>query len=459
MNIPTTRTNLQRPLPHHVVQVKLHQERLHYESHRQETIEEDDPKMRDDIQISINNLMKELNKASKSSTPCCVYQMPPKSCIFKVPRQLRQVNPEAYEPQIIAIGPYYHHRKEHLKPMEEHKKHCLNTILARNPNVSLEKYVEAMRRKERAARHCYAEDVGMSPKDFSEMLLLDGCFIIELIRAPVLMVNEMPSKYGDGQIFRLKVDLPIVAYDLLLLENQLPLFILEELFDMSKKPDDDEEQGESFVERALSFFCLATDYHQNYNPKRDYKHLLGLVHSQCVSQVKVDDHKRPSNTNPKLRSMRNATALEEAGVTFQKIPTLRIDDNTELMFRNLIAYEQFNGDTYVSDYAVIMDCLINSDKDVELLHRQGIIANWLGDHEAVANMINRLCDHVSISQDFKYQQVCKNSQDYCDLKWNEWRATLKHDYFKNPWALISFLAALLLLLITVTQFIISFFSL
>lgn len=30
-----------------------------------------------------------------------------KHCIFKVPNQLRKVNENAYEPQIIAIGPYH----------------------------------------------------------------------------------------------------------------------------------------------------------------------------------------------------------------------------------------------------------------------------------------------------------------------------------------------------------------
>jgi len=44
-----------------------------------------------------------------------------------------------------------------------------------------------------------------------------------------------------------------------------------------------------------------------------------------------------------------------------------------------------------------MDYLINPSKNVELLLRQGIIENWLGDDEVVSTMFNKLFENVSIS--------------------------------------------------------------
>lgn len=40
--------------------------------------------------------------------------------IFKVPDVLRKLNEKAYEPKMLAIGPY-HHGKEELSTFEVHK--------------------------------------------------------------------------------------------------------------------------------------------------------------------------------------------------------------------------------------------------------------------------------------------------------------------------------------------------
>ena len=41
-------------------------------------------------------------------------------CIVEVRDPLRNQSKEAYEPEVVAIGPY-HHCKDKLKPMEDHK--------------------------------------------------------------------------------------------------------------------------------------------------------------------------------------------------------------------------------------------------------------------------------------------------------------------------------------------------
>ncbi|MBW4919545.1 DUF247 domain-containing protein, partial [Klebsiella pneumoniae] len=61
-----------------------------------------------------------------------------------------------------------------------------------------------------------------------------------------------------------------------------------------------------------------------------------------------------------------------------------ISDRTETIFRNLVAYEKYIGNSDFTDYLFFMDCLINSPKDVELLRHRGIIENMLGDDEYVS---------------------------------------------------------------------------
>ncbi|WRX28568.1 Protein of unknown function DUF247 [Theobroma cacao] len=90
-----------------------------------------------------------------------------------------------------------------------------------------------------------------------------------------------------------------------------------------------------------------------------------------------------------------------------KIPTFVVEDCTERLFRNLIAYEKYEeGSTYVTDYVTLMDNLIDSAKDVQLLRFSGIIENMLGDNEVVAQMFNKLRDHVTLCGDtFYYEEI------------------------------------------------------
>ncbi|XLT26867.1 hypothetical protein HN873_058159 [Arachis hypogaea] len=106
----------------------------------------------------------------------------------------------------------------------------------------------------------------------------------------------------------------------------------------------------------------------------------------------------------------SATELKEAGVKFEvkkasqclldlqlsghtlRIPFFRVEDITEVVLRNLLAFEQCHciNESYFADYIAVLDFLINTDKDVDLLIKNGIIENWLGDSNAVAKMFNGL---------------------------------------------------------------------
>ncbi|MFQ6650690.1 hypothetical protein Gotur_022794 [Gossypium turneri] len=98
-------------------------------------------------------------------------------------------------------------------------------------------------------------------------------------------------------------------------------------------------------------------------------------------------------------------------------------------------------------------------KDVELLRKSGIIDNWLGDDEAVTKIFNKLGYFVYYDTEaFYYEDIADRVNKHCKKDWNIWKAKLKKDYFNTPWSPISFLAALVLLLITIPQTIFSLLS-
>ncbi|KAK8599451.1 hypothetical protein V6N13_077373 [Hibiscus sabdariffa] len=137
-----------------------------------------------------------------------------------------------------------------------------------------------------------------------------------------------------------------------------------------------------------------------------------------------------------------------------KIPTLQVDDSTERKLRNYMAYEQVfpvGEPTYFVDYVIFMDNLINTGKDVQLLCKSGIVDNRLGDYEAVAQMFNKLRQHIYMSENFYYADIFDEVNKHCQIKWNKWKVSLKKNYFNTPWSFVSFLAALVLLLLTLLQ--------
>ncbi|KAG6667585.1 hypothetical protein I3843_01G101800 [Carya illinoinensis] len=231
-------------------------------------------------------------------------------CIYKVHEQLREVNEKAYKPVMLAIGPYNHHGEVGQGFMEEHKLRYLKEMLERT-NGHVETYMEALIKLEGKARKCYAECISQSKHEFAKMMLLDGCFIIELFRK---YQEYNPTNEGDlynssdstdkddstdedDPIFQLTWVLPRIARDLMLFENQLPFFVLEELFKLSEsnEPRDrtesrnsgehtiDIEEKDGINELALNFFSGFLPFRWNvdtssYNSTEKIKKLLCLAH-------------------------------------------------------------------------------------------------------------------------------------------------------------------------------------
>ncbi|KAF5186796.1 hypothetical protein FRX31_023617 [Thalictrum thalictroides] len=295
-------------------------------------------------------------------------------CIHKVPVHLRNINEAAYTPQIISIGPLHRDDKK-LKPMQAYKVHFLNTLLRRKPSIKLEDYVKTLRGLEKKVRNCYFNQefvCSISSNDFVQMMLLDGCFIVELLITKCCPTNTellpWPRPYNKK-----------VKFDLMLYENQLPYFLLEDLFNFIN--------GNNQI-CQVSFFDLVDGYFRDYylndahrlkNSGHQVKHFLGLIlncHRPLGLTLSVED----DNTDRKPIYLPSATELHESGVKFKKgkshcyldiksnkngvleIPLLVVEDSTEQRFRNMIAMEQWQDDNtaYITHYMFLLDFLINT---------------------------------------------------------------------------------------------------
>jgi len=61
-----------------------------------------------------------------------------------------------------------------------------------------------------------------------------------------------------------------------------------------------------------------------------------------------------------------------------------------------------------------------------------------------------LCQGTYLDYEQQYfGQSFNDVKQYSEVNLHRWRARLMHDYFENPWAIISVIAAILLLVLTV----------
>ncbi|ESR33830.1 hypothetical protein CICLE_v10006757mg, partial [Citrus x clementina] len=345
--------------------------------------------------------------------------------IPKVPEHLRSVNVKSYEPEMIAIGPFTYElrSRDHLKGMEEYKKRFLKKLLERQllerrGEQLARTLVSDMRKLEGEARKCYSEKVSLTSHQFVEMMLLDACFIVELFCYRWLGIG-----YGNDHTFRIIWNSRILGRDLLLAHNQLPLFVLQKVIIQTAPPNTEQVKNEEFIR-----IRCATE----------------------LQEAGIKFEKIPKTTMDELPEL---PILFEEAKGIMKISELTIDNGTESLLRNLTDYEQYQNTRYgpLVSYIDVMDGLINTVKDVKILCESGILTNCLGDEEVVAQMFNRLEVCVRLPPENNYKEMLKNVNKYCDRKWNKWMANLWHNYFNTPWAIISFFAALVLLILAAVQ--------
>ncbi|GKF04266.1 putative UPF0481 protein [Tanacetum coccineum] len=138
------------------------------------------------------------------------------------------------------------------------------------------------------------------------------------------------------------------------------------------------------------------------------------------------------------------------------MPTLVIDDDTELILRNFIAYEQsFPQDRYYfTSYAHVIDMLVDTREDIAKLIESKVLVNTLGSNpDQAADMINNICKNITIAE-FYYTYEFKEIDKYYNSYWPKNIAWLRCVYFNHQWNAIALLAAVFLFSFTMVQTII-----
>lgn len=260
------------------------------------------------------------------------------------------------------------------------------------------------------------------------------------------------------------------VYDLLLLENQIPFFVVKIIYEFFSR----NIATTSLLTNNISEFMEGILYHfpkviTEGNRPKDFYHLLHLCHKYLKPTHKLeDDHHQYtenshcfhfisdisrkiftfghaqdmfrdqnmfheldwSNSVQKFSRWRRTVDYHEAGMQFKKrefdkenphslldirfrkglmeIPCLPIDDKSSLLFRNLVAFEQTCPQVGddITAYVVLLSQLISTAADVALLAQKGIIVHQLESDEDVSTLFTKLFDYVAF--DFNGEHYLKS---------------------------------------------------
>ncbi|KAM5552982.1 hypothetical protein ABKV19_025298 [Rosa sericea] len=478
-----------------------------------------------------------------------------KKCIFRVPKVLRRQNPEAYTPDVVLVGPFHFRGKrvkeeagkedkkvkegkeakegkegkgeEDFQLMERVKESYVKEILSDMKNITLKELTAEVIKLsdqkneggfEQRARDFYAEPLDhISSKDFIEMMIVDGCFLIQLFRK----CNDPKLRAFDDPIFNMDCMFHFLCHDILLLENQLPWFVIHSLYGLTVDIYHDETSLLSIlILKAFSILPSLKQCCSTYNTHlskikchcdADVLHILDLVRASIVIPLRTieerahkaagkegisnpEEHQvhtakadqrqispesksdnkavRKAICDPDQHQMHTATALSKADIKFQpvikesimdirfeeggcrrngilKIPQLNVGMSSETLFRNLIAIEQcYHGySNEITSYAILMDNLISSKEDMELLCKEKVIGNWLSDEDG-CKFFSNLYKDIPHNK-FYYGALCKQVNDRYKLRRYTWLASLKSDKFSNPWKILALVIGIIVLMLSI----------
>ncbi|KAI9111144.1 hypothetical protein K1719_017755 [Acacia pycnantha] len=383
------------------------------------------------------------------------------------------MNEAAYTPVSVSIGPY-HHGNKGLESMEEVKSWFLYKFLKRTQDKSVNDYVDLIKGQEGKIRRCYSETIPMESDEFVRMILTDACFMIEYFH---LWLDENPWHSNLPLMWE------ITMIDLILLENQLPFFVLNDLFDLTFPKCYNDELSFEFVtfdylKRSFGREIVSRKQLQSNFTFQDFEqyYLAPQVHHLCdmlrMFFVRRDDQPRRERDGRDMMPVYSVSKLYDAGIKFEvnedevsilklefskgvlKMPKIIILGITEAQLRNVVAFEQYHPpySGSMTDYIFLLRYLIRTEKDVEILVEKGIIQNILGENDAVASMTKRLLWNTQYGPFNKdYISLFEELNKFCDSSYHKYKAIFKQQYWSTPWRIASFLGAILLILLTLIQ--------
>ncbi|CAL5028672.1 unnamed protein product [Urochloa decumbens] len=142
-------------------------------------------------------------------------------------------------------------------------------------------------------------------------------------------------------------------------------------------------------------------------------------------------------------------AFDAAAATLH-LPVITLDANTEVVLRNLMAYEAVavRGPLVLSRYTEMMNGIVDTTRDVRILRRSGVLVNRMKSNREAADMWNGMCRAARVSRVSRLDAVVRAVNEHRDRAPAVRLRKMLKRYVFGSWKLLTLLASVVLLLMT-----------
>ncbi|GKU87525.1 hypothetical protein SLEP1_g1917 [Rubroshorea leprosula] len=208
-------------------------------------------------------------------------------CVFRVPISLCSCKPEAYTPQLVALGPY-HHLISDLYDMERYKIVWAKEASQQLNLVDFNELIDHLKTLDSKIKSSYRGRLNLNKDTLALIMTIDGLFLLHLLKhkeiphcsslSSSLLLNSSSGKHLPSDA---------ILRDVLMLENQIPRFVLKEILTKSKSRDP------TSLETLYRDFCkmispIKLNWSRSDLEVLEHHHLLDFLY-QHITYKKHDD--------------------------------------------------------------------------------------------------------------------------------------------------------------------------
>eukprot|EP01018_Ginkgo_biloba_P000844 Gb_37279 [translate_table: standard] len=414
--------------------------------------------------------------------------------IFRVPKTLLKENEEAYIPQVIRLGPYHFQKTERLDEMEmlksqvarkmhqrliDPKKHGFESVVDKTIQKTehgFKSIVKMIEEKEQQIRDCYDKGITPDSNVLAWMMTRDVCLVLEVLRKYSDEKEDDKEWPRIDRILNRKRHHPLmneIVKDMFKMENQLPLWLLLDVFNFQNLNKTDGHINPGIGEAAKGDASILQSVSEHTTLSDFLWGCTIILCSPCCLTWLIWQGCKKYFTLPKSNrgNVPSARELTNVGVKFRKcsggiseirfekksstlyLPQFKVDERSEVLLRNLMALEiSFPpAEKAITRYAIFMNDLIDNSMDVSILRKYDIIVNKLGSDEEAAKLWNCITKSMGSPAFGPIDDAARQVNAYRKRKWKVLWAQFRMIHCSEPWVVVSVVAATFLLLMTVVQ--------
>ncbi|KAJ9684242.1 hypothetical protein PVL29_016633 [Vitis rotundifolia] len=408
-------------------------------------------------------------------------------CIFNVPKTLMATMPDCYVPQEVALGPYHHWRPE-LYEMERYKLAAAKRIQKHLQSLKFHSLVDQLTKHEPRIRACYHKFLEFNGETLAWMMAIDASFLLEFLQVYAMKEGRMLTRVSSRMSHLVdyagaKSAHNAILRDMVMLENQIPLFVLrqegkEESFGDSSyriifsKPVKfilklpwtivSNLPGFAILKQPVEYFFFSQDKEENKPENGNSKSNSSIVKPPLIEEITIPSVSELSKSGVRFLPTNGgiSSITFDAKMVTLYLPTVSLDVNTEVTLRNLVAYESSNasGPLVITRYTELMNGIIDTKEDAKFLRERGIILNRLKSDEEVANLWNGMSKSIRLTKVPFLDKAIEDVNKYHSGRWKVKAGKFMKRYVFGSWQFLTFLAAILIVLLMTLQAFCSVYS-